>query len=189
MRRAFESSAIVRFARRVGEGSVVWRGLGAIGRVVAGAVQFVIAVAGRMDAAFARARASRPDVDDDTRVKAVLVGSRLVKWVDAALDVPQRAWASSVARHWIEPIVGSVRAQPAAEQVRLIGWMLAVAGVTHIALVLLFSEPVGWPTWTAWAIFLAVAGVLVIWAPGVVAAWANRRPWVRRLLREPEPWP
>lgn len=188
MNRAFESSASVRFARRVAEGSVVWRVFATLGRAGVGAIHFAAASVGRIDAAFARAGASRPD-PDDSRVKAVLVESRLVKWVDAALEVPHRAWASSSARRWLEPIADDVRAQPAAEQVRLVGWMLIVASLTHIVLVLLFSEPVGWPTWVAWAAFLGLSGLCVIAAPGVVAAWANRRPWVRRLLREPKPWP
>jgi len=188
MGRALESSVILQFARRVAGGSLVCRGLAAIGRAGVGAVRLAIALVQRTDAAFSRARAAKPDADDETRVKAVLAESRLVKWVDAAIDVPQRAWASSAVRRWLEPIVGEVRAQPAALQVRLVGRMLVVAGLTHIVLVLLFSEPVGWPTWAAWATFLALASIPVIWSQGVVAAWANRRPWVRRLLREPEPW-
>ena len=184
---AFESSVILQAVRRVARDSLVWRGLAAAGRIVRAAVTFAATLLRRTDAAFARARAVRPD-DDETRVKAVLIESRLVQWVDAALDVPERAWASSAARRWLAPIVGEVRAQSAADQVRLVGWMFVVAGLTHIVLMLLFAEPVGWPTRAAWATYLAAASVPVIWSRGVVAAWTNRRPWVRRLLREPEPW-
>lgn len=188
MGRALESSVILQFTRRVASGSLVWRGLAATGRNVLGVFTFAITLVRYTDAAFARARAAGPDVDDETRVKAVLVESRLVRWVDRALDVPQRAWASSAARRWLAPVVSDFRTQSSPEQVRLVGWMLVVAGLTHIALMLLFAEPVGWPTMVAWATYLTVSCVPVICSSGVVAAWANRPPWVRRLLREPEPW-
>lgn len=186
MSRALESSVVLRSARRVAEGSLVWRGLAAIGRAGHWAATFAITLVRHADAAFARARTARPD-DDEPRVKAVLLESRLVRWIDAALDVPDRAWASSAVRRWLAPLVAEFRMLSAARQVQLAGLMLVVAELTHIVLVLMFAEPVGWPTLVAWATYLAIASVPVIWSPGVVAAWANRGPWVRRLLREPGP--
>jgi hypothetical protein len=186
MLRILQTSAVVQFARRVSAESAVWRMIASAGRAVGRAAQSVVRGVKRFDAAMARTRSTRSDVDDEQRVKAVLVQSRLVRGIDAVLDVPPRAWASSAVRRRLQPVLDEVRAQPADEQLRLVGWMLIAAAVTHIVLVVLFSEPVGWPTWTAWTVFLGVACALVVWRREIVAAWANRRPWVRRLLRESE---
>lgn len=174
--------------RSIAEGSVViravagaWAGFGRVSRQVAG-------LAERVDTAAGRARSSPPDPADEARVKQVLASSRLVRWIDAAIDVPPRAWRTSRVRAWLEPMARDFRSQPPADQVRLVGWMLLVATVTHIVLVVAFGEAVGWPTYTAWTVFLAVVCVPTFWSGGVVAAWTNRSPWVRRLLREPQPW-
>ncbi|MBI3402918.1 MAG: hypothetical protein HY048_16000 [Acidobacteria bacterium] len=159
----------------------VWQTFGRAARQVATQVQ-------RVDAAAGRARSTPIDPDEEARVRDVLAGSRLVRLIDAAIDVPPRAWRSSALRGWLEPTAREFRSQPAAEQVRLIAWAVVVATVTHVALVVAFGEPVGWPTWATWISFLVIAGVPAFWSHGVVAAWANRRPWVRRLLREPQPW-
>jgi hypothetical protein len=172
----------------IAEGSVVirgltaaWAGFGRVSRRVAG-------LAHRIDAAAGRARKSPPDPADEARVRQVLASSRLVRTIDAAIDVPPRAWRSSFVRAALEPTFRDYRSQPAPTQLRIAGWALVVATVTHIALVVAFGEPVGWPTWAAWVSFLALASVPVIWPRGVAAAWANRSPWVRRLLQESPPW-
>jgi hypothetical protein len=173
---------------RILEGSVVyralaglWNGLHSAGRRIGAQVQ-------RFDAAAGRARMAPVDPADEARVREVLAGSRIVRAIDAAIDVPPRAWRSSALRAWVEPMARDFRSQPAPDQIRLIAWAVVVATVTHIALVVAFGEPVGWPTWVAWVVFLTMACVPVFWSQGVIAAWANRRPWVRRLLREPQPW-
>ena len=186
MPRIVESSVVVRFARRVSADSVVWRIISAGARAVGRAGPALVRAFQRVDAAMTRPGPPRSDADDEQRVKAVLVQSRLVRSIDAALDVPPRAWASSAVRRRLQPVLDEVRAQPVHEQVGLVGSMLVAATVTHIVLVLLFSEPVGWPTWIAWTVFLGVACALVVWRREIVAAWANRRPWLRRLLRESE---
>ena len=188
MPRLLDTSVVLQFARRVAAGSVACRFIAGFFRTLARDGRAVIAQAQRVEAAVGGARPPKPDPHDEQRVKAVLAQSRLVQWIDAALDVPPRAWRSSAVRRVVEPTLDEVRALPAPEQVRLFGWMLVAAAMTHVVLVVVFSEPVGWPTWLAWGTFLALACGLVRWAPQVVAAWANRRPWVRRLLRESEPW-
>ncbi|MBI3494350.1 MAG: hypothetical protein HY047_21595 [Acidobacteria bacterium] len=146
----------------------------------------------QLNATSASPRYSPPDPaprrDDDARVTEVLENSRLLRWIDAAIDVPPRAWKSSALRRYVEPIAREFLTLSSADRLRVIGWVVVVATATHIALVVAFAEPIGWPTWVAWLSFLALASVPVAWPSGVVAAWANRRPWVRRLLREPEPW-
>jgi hypothetical protein len=184
MPRILQTSIVVQFARRASAESVVWRTITSAARAVGRAAQSVASAVRRVDAVLTRSTPPRSDADDERRVKAVLVQSRLVRWIDAALDVPPRAWASSAVRRRLQPVHDEVRAQPAHEQVRLVGLMLAAAAATHIVLVVLFSEPVGWPTWIAWTVFLGVACALVVWRREIVAGWANRRPWVRRLLRE-----
>ena len=127
-----------------------------------------------------------PDPAEEARVKEVLDSSRFVRWLDAAIDVPPRAWRSSALRGWLEPIAQDFRALPSADQVRWIAWAIIVAIVTHVALVVGFGEPAGWATWTAWLAFLAAALVPALSSQGVVAAWTHRPRWVRRLLSEPE---
>jgi hypothetical protein len=174
--------------RSVLETSVLYRAVAAALRLVGGATRRAAGMAQRVDAAAGRARSTPVDPADEARVREVLAHSRLVRAIDAAIDVPPRAWRSSALRAWLAPMARDFRSQPAAEQIRLIGWAVIVATLTHIVLVVAFGEPVGWPTWTVWLSFLALACVPVFSSQGVVAAWANRRPWVRRLLREPQPW-
>jgi hypothetical protein len=52
-------------------------------------------------------------------------------------------------------------------------------------LVLAFSEPVGWPTWLAWLVFIAAALVVVCWPAQVVTAWHHSR--FRRRMRGDRP--
>lgn len=170
------------------ETSVVYRAIAGLVRRFGTATRQAAGLAQRVDEAAGRARATPADPADEARVREVLAGSRLVRAIDAAIDVPPRAWRSSALRSWLEPMAADFRSQPAAGQVRLIAWAVMVATLTHIVLVVAFAEPVGWPTWTAWLSFLALAGVPAFSSPGVVAAWANRPPWMRRLLREPQPW-
>lgn len=170
--------------KRIAEGSVVIRALAAGWSWFGRASRRVVALTQQIDEAAGRARVTPPDPADEARVKEVLGNSRLVRLIDRAIDVPPRAWKSSAVRAWLEPTAREFLAQPAADQVRLVGWMLIVATVTHIVLVVAFGEAVGWPTWTAWSIFIALVCVPTFWSRGVVAAWANRSPWVRRVMGE-----
>ena len=170
------------------ETSVVYRAAAGLWRLIRGATQRTADLAQRVDAAAGRARLAPPDPADEARVREVLAGSRLVRAIDAAIDAVPRAWQSSALRRWIEPNARDFQSLPASDRVRLVAWAVVVATVTHAALAVAFGEPVGWPTWAAWTVFLAIALVPACWPQGVVAAWANRSPWVRRLLRESEPW-
>jgi hypothetical protein len=170
------------------EESVVYRAVAWLWSQLRSAVQRTAGLTQRIDAAAGRARMAAPDPADEARVREVLAGSRIVRLIDAAIDALPRAWRSSRVHAWFEPMARDFQSQPAADQIRLIAWAVIVATVTHIALVVVFGEPVGWPTWAAWGTFLLLACVPAFWSQGVVAAWVNRRPWVRRLLREPQPW-
>jgi hypothetical protein len=122
-----------------------------------------------------------PDPADEERAKAVLASSRIVGWIDRALDIPGEAWRSSKVRRLLAPSIAQVESASAPERLRMAAWVLIVAAITHIALVLAFSEPVGWATWTAWIAFLAVAGAAAAWPREVMTAWSDSR--VRRWLR------
>lgn len=173
---------------RVLANSVVYRAVAGMLSLFRQGVQHLGMLAQRIDAAAGRARRAPIDADDEARVREVLAGSRLVRAIDAAIDVPPRAWRSSALRAWLQPKAREFRSLPAADQVRLAGWALMIATITHVALVVALGEAVGWPTWAAWLSFVAVLCVPVLWPDGVVAAWSNRSPWVRRFLREPGPW-
>lgn len=166
------------------EGSVAIRAVRALAAACRSVYRRLAALADRIDVAAGDARMTPPDPADEERVRSVLASSRLVRAIDAAIDVPPRAWKSSALRARLEPIAREFRAQPAADRVRLVGAMLLVATATHVALVAAFGEAVGWPTWTAWSIFTALVCVPTFWSRGVVAAWANRSPWVRRVMGE-----
>ncbi|MBZ5559465.1 MAG: hypothetical protein LAO77_19510 [Acidobacteriia bacterium] len=174
--------------KAVAEGSVALRAFAALwGRFRAACGRLVL-LARRIDAAAGDVRMAPPDPADEARVREVLAGSRLVRAIDAAIDVPPRAWRSSSLRAWLDPMWREFRSQSAAGQVRVAGWVLLIATVTHIALVAAFGEAVGWPTWAAWLSCVALLCVPTFASQGVVAAWANRSPWVRRLLKESQPW-
>jgi hypothetical protein len=158
----------------VGRAAVlVWRQAGAVFRGIR-----------RIDAALGHIPLPKPDPDDEQRVQRVLASSRLVTWVDAALDVPPRAWRSSAVRRWAQPSIDAVRHLPAAERLRLSGATFLVATLTHIGLVLAVAEPVGWATWVGWVSFLGAAVFPVCWPAEVLAAWSTSR--LRRRMRRDE---
>lgn len=154
----------------------------AVCRAVAAGYRKAIDGARRVDAALGRVPLPPPDPNDEARAKSVLASSRLVRWIDAALDVPGRAWQSSTLRRWMQPSVDGVRALPLPERIRLLGLVLLIAAITHIVLVLAVADPVGWPTWVAWVSFVAAAVVLVRWPAEVLAAWptSRLRRWIER---------
>src|SRR3954447_9167737 len=74
----------------------------------------------------------KPDPGDEERVQQVLASSRLLIWIDAALDIPPRAWRSSALRRWMQPSIDGVLQLPPAGRLRLAGSVLLVATLTHI---------------------------------------------------------
>jgi hypothetical protein len=139
----------------------------------------------RVDSALGRVPLPDPDPADEERVKTLLASSRLVMWIDSALEIPGRAWRSSAVRRWTQPSLDAVRLLPPAGRIRLLGWMLVVATITHIVLVLAIAEPVGWPTWVAWLSFVSAAAVAACWPSEVLAAWATSK--IRQRLSRREP--
>jgi hypothetical protein len=172
-------------AGRVAAGSLLWRVVAGSFRMVSQGARATLATGRRLDRAMGRIPLPPPDPADDERVKTVLKSSRLVMWIDAAIDLPARAWQSSAVRRWLQPTIDAVGAQSTADQLRLLGWTLIVAAMTHIVLVLAFSEPVGWPTWLAWLVFIAAAMVVACWPAQVVTAWRDSR--FRRRMRGGRP--
>jgi hypothetical protein len=160
---------------RVLSESVVYRMVTEAGRTIAGGAR-------RLDRALGRVPLPPPDPDDEARARKVIASSRIVGWIDRALDIPGRAWRSSMLRRILRPSIAHVESLTAAERLRLLAHVLLAAAVTHIVLVLVFAEPVGWPTWTAWIVFLAAAGVAALWPRETVAAWKDSavRRWLRR---------
>jgi len=126
-----------------------------------------------------------PDPADEERAKAVLRSSRIVVWIDRALDIPGEAWKSSTVRRMLTPTIARVQAADAPEQLRLVGVVLLIAAVTHIVLYLVFSGAVGWPTWTGWTGFVVAAAVIAAKPREVIAAWKDStvRRWLTRRAR------
>ena len=163
------------FRQRVTADSVVWRAVAGACRQAFRGGQRVADLVRRVDAALGRVPLPGPDPADEARVKNLIASSRLVRWIDAALDVPPRAWQSSVVRRWMQPTIDAVRTMPPAERLRQLALTLLVATLTHVVLVLLVAEPVGWPTWTAWG-GLTVAALVAAWRPAeVLTAWTTSR--------------
>lgn len=160
--------------RRVLADSLVYRLVAGTGRAVVDGVR-------RFDAALGRVPLPPPDPADELRAKRVLTSSRLVAWIDRALDVPERAWESSAVRRALKPTLDQIAAADAAGRLRAAASVLLIAAATHIALVLAFAEPVGWPTWVAWTAVIAMAAVAAGWPREVVAAWNDSA--VRRRLQ------
>lgn len=123
-----------------------------------------------------------PDPFDEQRAKQIVGSSRIVAWLDRAIDVPGHAWETSRVRRLLLPTLRQISSSTPAEQVRLAGGVLLVATITHVALYLVFSGRVGWWTWTAWILFAAAAAALAAWPAEISAAWQDSlvRRWTRR---------
>src|SRR6266511_2904974 len=76
-----------------------------VGRREAAMVRMAVRSVRRADAALGRVPLPAADPADEERVKQILASSRLVAWIEAALDVPSRAWQSSVLRRWTQPSI------------------------------------------------------------------------------------
>lgn len=123
-----------------------------------------------------------PDPADEQRAKAIVASSRIVQWLDRLIDVPGHAWETSRLRRLLQPTMHHIAESGSAEQLRLVASVVVVATIVHILLYLAFAGAVGWPTWSAWTVFLLAATVVAARPREVIAAWneSTVRGWMAR---------
>lgn len=162
-RRATGSSAVVGAVRRVAAGSVVCAEAAATNRRLRRAREGIIVGLGGEWSAEQELRSTE-------HLVALAAKSRLIAGLSSVIDAPITAWHGSGLRR----LQDSMLSLDLRLRVRLVGWVIVLAVVTHAALLGVFGVRVEVVGWTIRA-GLAAAGLAVMWRPGALAAaWKER---------------
>lgn len=115
--------------------------------------------------------ARRPATRAFPRATRIAVTSVLLGGVDRWFSIVPQAWPQSVVKAWLDRTVGPLDTR---QRVRLIGWAVISAAITHAVLgtgTLLGS----WRAMILWAFAVATGLVLVSASGPLAAAWRSRR--------------
>ena len=158
----WESSHVVGFLRRVCRGSRVCGALMRLGRSLSGQSSWI-----------GTRLARHPPSRDFPNAVRVLTSSAVFGTIERFFVVTARAWQASAAKHAFDR---SVAPLDTAQRVRLIGWIVFVAAITHAGLGFSTLRE-SWRARLVWALMLAIGATMVAACRPVAAAWRNwRRP-------------
>lgn len=161
---AMESSLIIRAARPAAIGSVLVARLIAARRwCLRNDVRIVVGLGGGWTA--------EKEARQSEALMALAAGSRLVSllesWINAVPVAGQSSWVRRAFRGTIELDL--------CRRIRLAGWALVVAVITHVLFFLVLGLTVTWIGWNA-RMALLVFGLSLCWKPGTWAsAWLDRK--------------
>jgi len=101
---------------------------------------------------------------------AIVSDSRVVRALSACVNAPFDAWEGARTRRFVDAVL----ALDLAVRVRLIGWALLVAVLTHTVVMAVLRVHVFQLGWTFRGV-VAVAATILMWRPDVfAAAWRDR---------------
>jgi hypothetical protein len=156
-----ESSAVMRVARPVLAGSLVWRALACLGRSFSG-----------RDSWSGRLVSRHPPSRDLARATDIASGSALVGFLGNLIDRVEDAWRQSATRGAVRRHLDS-GLQPW-QRVRAVGWVLVVASAVHASL---DAASVFATRWRLIPVALAAAaGLVLLIAARPLAAALHDRP-------------
>ena len=162
-----ESSLVIRWLRRVVSTSKVCAFLVALARPV-------LRAAHRLEGIIARGVTSRDETAALARVTVVVEHSRLLTAVERCLALPSVAWRHAAAGGCVQAALRQARALEPWQRVRLIGWMLFVAVLTHRLLVGFGDPSTRSVDLMVWGGMLALALGLMWGCRAVASAWVHR---------------